>query len=132
MNNNINKNNLSIIGFIFSFFIGVIGLILSILALKKSKETKSGRKLSIAGIIISSLNILFTIVLIVIIIPLFGFYYSISITDIDNKKPINIIDNIQTFSYNCEYANECNINNEGKNICKYDLGNGKTISIECE
>lgn len=48
-----NKNTISIIGFILSFIIPVVGLILSIIGLKKSDELNEGRNLSITGILIS-------------------------------------------------------------------------------
>ena len=57
------KNTLAIVGFILSFFASVVGLILSIVGLKKSAELDgSGKKLAIAGIIISAVSIAFTII----------------------------------------------------------------------
>ena len=58
---NKNSNVIAIIGFILSFFIGLAGLICSIIGLVKSKELKDGKAFSIAGIIISSLRIALTI-----------------------------------------------------------------------
>lgn len=57
-------NGISIAGFILSFIIPIVGLILSIIGLKKSKETNNGRGLSIAGIVIS---VVFTIISIIVI-----------------------------------------------------------------
>lgn len=74
MNSNDKKTNtLAILGFIFSFLISIVGLILSILGLNKSKETNSGRGLSIAGIIISSISIVMSII-VLIFIPYFLSY----------------------------------------------------------
>ena len=63
--NNNNTNVIAIVGFVLSFFIGIAGLICSIIGLIKSKKLKNGKGFSIAGIIISSLRILFTIALFV-------------------------------------------------------------------
>ena len=60
-NNKKNSNIIAIVGFILSFFIGIAGLICSIIGLIKSKELKDGKAFSIAGIIISSLRIVLTI-----------------------------------------------------------------------
>lgn len=46
-------NGFAIAGFVLSFFVSLLGLIFSIIGLKKSKECNSGRGLAIAGIIIS-------------------------------------------------------------------------------
>lgn len=66
--NNVNKtqNTFAIVGFILSFFIAIAGLIVSIIGLKKSKEFNNGKGLSIAGIIISSLSIFFSLIVLII------------------------------------------------------------------
>ena len=56
-NNKKNTNVIAIVGFVLSFFIGIAGLICSIIGLNKSKELKDGKGLSIAGIVISSIRI---------------------------------------------------------------------------
>lgn len=53
-------------GFILSFFVPLLGLIFSILGLKKVKETNKGKGLSIAGIIISSIALLITLISVII------------------------------------------------------------------
>lgn len=73
---NVNRqqtNIIAIVGFIFSFFFSLVGLILSIVGLKKSKELNNGKALSIAGIIISSLSLLYIVFIIII-----TFFYFIS------------------------------------------------------
>lgn len=51
------NNNMALIGFILSFFIAIAGLICSIIGLKKVNECGGkGKGFSIAGIIISILN----------------------------------------------------------------------------
>ena len=60
-------NSLAIAGFIFSFLISLVGLILSIIALNqinKSGGTQKGKGLALAGIIISALSIIATLLLI--------------------------------------------------------------------
>ena len=51
----------AIIGFVFSFFsvLSIAGLVLSILALLKSKKASFKNGLAVAGIIVSSVNIVF-------------------------------------------------------------------------
>ena len=63
------SNTLAIVGFIFSFFIAIVGLICSIIGFKRAPEFGgNGKGLALAGIIISSLSIILTIILFVIII----------------------------------------------------------------
>ena len=54
-------------GFILSFFVPLLGLIFSILGLKKVKETNTGKGLSTAGIIISSIALLITLISVIIV-----------------------------------------------------------------
>lgn len=50
-------NTLCILGFVFSFLFALVGLILSIVGLKKAKSTgEQGAGLAIAGIVISIVN----------------------------------------------------------------------------
>lgn len=56
-------NVLSIVGFILAFVISIAGLVVSIIALSQIKKTgEKGRGLALAGIIISVLAIILTIV----------------------------------------------------------------------
>lgn len=48
------RNHYALIGFVLAFMYPLFGLILSIIGLKKEKEFGNGRKLAIAGIVISS------------------------------------------------------------------------------
>lgn len=63
--NKINKtNSVAIIGFIFSFFISIVGLICSAVGYSKANELDGkGKGLAIAGIIISIIAIILSIVL---------------------------------------------------------------------
>lgn len=57
------SNGMAIAGFVLSFFIPLLGLIFSILGLKRSKETNNGKGLSTAGIIISCVTMVITIIM---------------------------------------------------------------------
>lgn len=57
------SNGMAIAGFVLSFFIPLLGLIFSIIGLKRSKETNNGKGLSTAGIIISCITMVITIIM---------------------------------------------------------------------
>jgi uncharacterized membrane protein YvbJ len=57
------SNGMAIAGFVLSFFIPLLGLIFSIIGLKRSKETNNGKGLSTAGIIISCVTMVITIIM---------------------------------------------------------------------
>lgn len=59
----IQSNGMAIAGFILSFFIPLLGLIFSIIGLKRSKETNNGKGLSTAGIIISCITMVITLII---------------------------------------------------------------------
>lgn len=61
--NGSSSNGMAIAGFVLSFFIPLLGLIFSILGLKRSKETNNGKGLSTAGIIISCVTMVITIIM---------------------------------------------------------------------
>ena len=65
-NNNGTSNGMATAGFILSFFVPLLGLIFSILGLKKVKETNTGKGLSTAGIIISSIALFITLISVII------------------------------------------------------------------
>lgn len=63
------SNTMAIVGFIFSFFIAIVGLICSIIGFKKAPELGgNGKGLAIAGIIISAISIVVTVILVVSLI----------------------------------------------------------------
>ncbi len=71
MKKNEQTNTISIIGFVLSIFDGLIGMILSIIALVQINKTgEKGKGLAIAGIIISALRMIFTLILLFVIIIL--------------------------------------------------------------
>lgn len=57
------SNGMAIAGFVLSFFIPLLGLIFSIIGLKRSKETNTGKGLSTAGIIISCITMVITLII---------------------------------------------------------------------
>lgn len=62
-------NTMAIIGFIFSFFIAIVGLVCSIIGYKKAPELGgNGKGMALAGIIISSISLVLTAVLIIILV----------------------------------------------------------------
>ena len=114
------SNGYAVAGFILSFFVALLGLIFSIMGLKKSKVTNSGRGLSIAGIIISSISM--SIVIIAFILIIFaGFMQNMN-------KNIN-----ETISERyCSEAYNCVLNLDGKYNCNYLTDENKIISIVCD
>lgn len=64
--NGSSSNGMAIAGFILSFFIPLLGLIFSIIGLKRSKETNNGKGLSTAGIIISCITMVITLIMVII------------------------------------------------------------------
>lgn len=77
-------------GFILSFFVPLLGLIFSILGLKKVKETNTGKGLSTAGIIISSIALF--IILISVIIFSVAFTEAIDESNYSNGYYYNYYD----------------------------------------
>lgn len=60
-------NAVAIVGFIFSFFISLIGLICSIVGYANApKHGGNGRGLSVAGIVISTISIVIVIIAIIV------------------------------------------------------------------
>ncbi len=66
-------NIFAIVGFILSFFIHLVGLILSIIGYKKAQEyNNSGKSLALAGIIISVIGMVLTIIYFIITASVIG------------------------------------------------------------
>lgn len=66
----IKTNALCVVGFIMSFFVGIVGLILSCIGLTQAKNNKeNGTGLAIAGIVLSCLAIIFHIWLFIVLTP---------------------------------------------------------------
>lgn len=61
------SNTMAIVGFIFSFFFALVGLICSIIGFKRAPEFGgNGKGLALAGIIISSISIIIIVFIVVI------------------------------------------------------------------
>ena len=91
MENNHKKNSnvIAIVGFILSFFFSLIGLICSIIGLVKSKELHDGKAFSIAGIIISSLKLIFAIIIFGIFLLYIDYTYRVKeATQKINRSPV--------------------------------------------
>ena len=113
------RNIFAIIGFILSFFIALSGLIFSIVGLKKSKITNSGKGLSIAGIIISSIIIARWVIAFILVI-FAGIIPSLN-------KSIN-----ETISEKyCPQAYSCIANDNDTYNCKFINANGEEKDILC-
>jgi hypothetical protein len=62
-------NVLAIVGFILAFFINIAGLVVSIIALSQVKRTgERGRGLALAGIIISAISLVLSVVSVIVVI----------------------------------------------------------------
>lgn len=63
------KNIIAIVGLVFSILgVGIVGLILSILGLKKSKKINDGKTISVIGIVVSVMKLIFASIITVIVI----------------------------------------------------------------
>ena len=121
MKNNNENNTISIVGFILSFIIPIVGLILSIIGLSKSKELDNkGKGLSIAGIIISVLLFIFQFLIFLLIISV-GTVSSTLDTAKNNANKLM-----------CEKAYDCELDSTGNYSCKYLNNDGTIKKITCE
>ncbi|HIW03937.1 MAG TPA: DUF4190 domain-containing protein [Firmicutes bacterium] len=69
-------NGLAIAGFVCSFFVALVGLILSIVGLNKSKELQgSGKGLAIAGIALSAAWMVFAVIIVIVYFTTDLYYY---------------------------------------------------------
>ena len=110
INNNVKGTNyFAIIGFIMSLFFALPGLILSIIGLNKSKYTNSGKGLSIAGIIISGISLLITLIAFLLVLS----------TPSVIEKTI------------CPKAYDCILDTDGKYNCKYNNSDGIVTDVKC-
>ena len=116
-------NGFAIAGFVLSFFVNILGLIFSIIGLNKVKETNSGKGLSIAGIIISSLSIAFGL----FVFCVFIFAAPLIVETLED----NFGDVITTAK--CKAAYDCEEDEFGTKTCTYydDIKEIET-TITCE
>lgn len=73
---NVKTNTFALVGFILSFFLGIVGSILCLVGLEEIKKTgEDGKGLAIAGIIIGFIPlVLFILIMLLYIIILFAVF----------------------------------------------------------
>ena len=113
------ENTMAVIAIVLAALgFNVISLILGILGLKKSKETNSGKGLSIAAIIISILQIL-----VIIFIVAVGTMFTNLVWPSVKKEIVN--------QATCTMAYDCELNTKSEYICKYKDENNEEKEIKC-
>ena len=113
------ENTMAVIAIVLAALgFNVISLILGILGLKKSKETNSGKGLSIAAIIISILQIL-----VIIFIVAVGTMFTNLVWPSVKKEIVN--------QATCAMAYDCELNTKSEYICKYKDENNEEKEIKC-
>lgn len=129
---NAKLNPLALIGFIMTFFFGIVGVIMCIIALGQIKKTgQKGKGLAIAGIIIGLLPILFVIGMILFVFYNFGGEIYTSMIGEDACGKVDNFGYYETSDLSAEedgyvkcINNECKIFYKGKTydyICEIDL-----------
>ena len=112
-----NTNVLCLLGFILSFLVPPIGLLVCYLGIDDAKKKKEGgRKLGLAGLVIS---IILTALLAFIIISFF--LYAGSETASDNNETL----------CNEVYSCDDDVDDEGKSTCHYCQNGDCTKTIKC-
>lgn len=113
------ENTIAVIALVLAALgFNVISLILGILGLKKSKETNSGKGLSIAAIIISILQILVIIFFVAV-----GTMFTNLVWPSVKKEIVN--------QATCAMAYDCELNTKSEYICKYKDENNEEKEIKC-
>lgn len=115
-------NGVAIAGFVLSFFIPLVGLILSIVGAKKSKETNSGKGLSIAGIILSSIGLILSLIFTIAIILGFN-----SVNNIINESS-DIVSDARCATVDTD---NCYESYDGSYSCSYFDDDYNYISFSC-
>lgn len=124
-------NTCAVVGFILSFFCGIAGLIVSIVALKQIKKTgEKGKGLAIAGIIIPCVSIVIAILISV-------FYVVFVMPSITGSIEASIVCvNGAYYSYGsygeAGYINCGRENYDGTYVCTYTDNDGYTMSVTCQ
>ena len=113
------ENSMAVVALVLAALgFNFVSLILGILALKKSKETNSGKGLSIAAIIISILQIL-----VIIFIVAVGTMFTNLVWPSVKKEIVN--------QATCTMAYDCELNTKSEYICKYKDENNEEKEIKC-
>ena len=122
-------NTCAIVGFILSFFVGLAGLIVSIVALNQiKKRNEKGKGLAIAGVVFSILGIIPFLVglfFMVFIIP--GLNNSIETSTICNNGPGITIGEVGEPGFvTCD-----SVSSDGTYVCEYVNADNHTRFVTC-
>lgn len=80
-------NGMAIAGFVCSFIFSIVGLVLSIIGYNQTKKTgEKGKELALAGIIISGLSIVMTIVMIIAFVVIGVSVAGVALDEIDAPR----------------------------------------------
>ncbi len=80
-------NGMAIAGFVCSFIFSIVGLVLSIIGYNQTKKTgEKGKELALAGIIISGLSIVMTIVMIIACVVIGVSVAGVALDEIDATR----------------------------------------------
>ena len=118
-------NSICIVGFVLSFVSSIAGLVLSIIGLIQAKRVEEGGSgLAIAGIVISTLKMIF-LVIFIFLFPIIMYFISGVVDEIDYY----INDELDN---KCSYAYDCKSYDDEYSVCKYDNEYDVTEKILCE
>lgn len=114
-------NTFCLLGFIFSFVFSILGLVFSIVGLNQIKKTKEdGKGFAIAGIVISAIEIVFTILIFIFYIFIF---VVVATDDGSYYGDTEVACLYATCDYTCEDGEYC--------ACEYVDDYGDTYGIYC-
>lgn len=88
-------NGMAIAGFVCSFLFSIVGLVLSIIGYNQTKKTgEKGKELALAGIIISGLSIVMTIVMIIAFVAIGVSVLGVALDDTRNSYACDPYDEV--------------------------------------
>lgn len=88
-------NGMAIAGFVCSFLFSIVGLVLSIIGYNQTKKTgEKGKELAVAGIIISGLSIVMTIVMIIAFVAIGVSVLGVALDDTRNSYACDPYDEV--------------------------------------
>ena len=105
---------ISIVGFIFSFLMPLVGLILTIIGLVRAKKNESPKGFAIAGLIISIVSLIFRWFLIVLL------FFALGVTSKESTKILQ-----KGYDGFCQKAQRCEHSFGDYYNCYYEDGNVK-------
>ena len=120
-------NSICIVGFVLSFVSSTAGLVLSIIGLIQAKRVEEGGSaLAIAGIVISTLKMIF-LVIFIFLFPIIMYFISGVVDEIDYY-----LNDDYNYENKCTFAYDCKSYDDEYSICKYDNEYDDTEKILCE